>query len=51
MGSNIMRKKFMTALVISVNWTQRTIEINLNLFKKKRNKDFFETNQHFNILY
>lgn len=40
MGSNIMRKKFMTALVISVNnWIQRTIEIYLNLLKKKRNKD------------
>lgn len=40
MGNNIMRKKFMTALVISVNnWIQRTIEIYLNLLKKKRNKD------------
>lgn len=40
MGNNIMRKKFMTALVISVNnWTQRTIEIYLNLLKKKRKKD------------
>lgn len=40
MGSNIMRKKFMTALVISVNnWIQRTIEIYLNLLKKKRKKD------------
>lgn len=43
-----MRKKFMTALVISVNnWIQRTIEIYLNLLKKKRNKDLLWNEQHF----